>query len=395
MPPPRESGTPFDLPPPEPEALAHGERVKAHIDDAIAAAGGRIDFAHFMQLALYAPGLGYYSAGAHKLGAAGDFITAPEASPLFGRCLARQCAQVLVQTGGSLLEFGAGSGVLAVELLAELERLDALPEAYLILEVSADLRERQLAALHTLSPALAGRVRWLDAPPDHFHGVVIANELLDAIPVHRFRITDADPCELFVVRRDDGYDWEPGQPADDRVRTAIGELQQRYHLPPGYESELNLDAAEWVRDLGRFLDNGVAFLIDYGYPGSAFYHPARTGGTLMCHYRHRAHPNPFHLPGLEDITAHVDFTAAAEAALEGGLSVLGFTNQANFLLANGLAELAVSPSGDVEEQFRLAAQVKRLTMPGEMGERFRVLALGRGLGEPLRGFALRDERGRL
>lgn len=385
-----------ELPPPSPEAQAHSEKLQALIRDEIEAAGGHLGFDRFMELALYAPGLGYYSAGSHKFGEAGDFVTAPEISPLFSRCLAGQCAEVLSGLGsGDILEFGAGSGAMAADILLELERLDCLPERYFILEVSADLRQRQQQSLSEKAPQLAGRVSWLDALPESgFCGVVLANEVLDAMPVHRFRAHNGMPQELCVVWRGNGFALEECVP-EEALAKRLEVLQAQFALPEGYSSEINLHAEEWIRSLGRFLEKGAAFLIDYGFPRAEFYHPQRSTGTLMCHYRHRAHDDALILVGLQDITTHVDFTSVGEAALAAGLSVRGYTSQANFLIANGLTELLANAGGTTKEQLALSMQVKRLTMPGEMGEMFKVMALTRGWDGPLRGFALRDERGRL
>ena len=314
----------------------------------------------------------------------------------FFLCLARQCTEVLEGIGGGdILEFGAGSGTMAAEVLAELERLESLPEHYFILELSADLRQRQQLAIEQKVPQLAARVVWLDAlPAGGFRGVVLANEVLDAMPVHRFVVLNGEPHELCVVWDGKGFALEEGA-ADAALYERLKHLQAEYALHDGYSSEINLRAEEWVRSLGDFLQQGVALLIDYGFPQREFYHPQRNRGTLMCHYRHRAHDDALILVGLQDITAHVDFTAVAETALQSGLSVRGYTSQANFLVATGLTELLAQAGGDVKTQLSLAAQVKRLTMPGEMGELFKVMALTRGWDDGLQGFALRDERGRL
>jgi len=381
-----------DLPPPPAEALAHSQRLQALIIEEIAASGGHIGFDRFMELALYAPGLGYYSAGSRKFGEAGDFVTAPELSTLFSRCLARQCAEVLGRIGGDILEFGAGSGVMAADILAELERLDQLPEHYFILEVSADLRQRQQQAIEVRIPQLASRVVWLDAlPAPGFRGVVLANEVLDAMPVHRFRIHYGEPHELHVVWDGKAFELQEG-PVDAALFERLKQLQQEFSLAEGYESEINLRAEEWVRSVGAFLQQGVALLIDYGFPQREFYHSQRSEGTLMCHYRHRAHGDALQLVGLQDITTHVDFTAVGEAALAAGLAVRGYTNQAAFLIANGLTELLAQTEGDMKQQLTLSAQVKRLTMPGEMGELFKVMALARDWEGGLQGFSLRDDR---
>ncbi len=390
-----QSASAHELPPPSAEALAHSERLAAQIREVIAAAGGRLGFDRFMELALYAPGLGYYSAGSRKFGEDGDFVTAPELSSLFSRCLARQCHEILSGLkGGDILEFGAGSGVMAADILAELEQLQCLPERYFILELSAELRARQQETIGQQVSHLVERVVWLDnLPPVGFRGVVLANEVLDAMPVHRFRIQAGKPRELYVVLEGDGFALSEEEPGEE-LAAALARLPQ-LEFADGYESEINLRAEDWVHSLGDFLEQGVVLLIDYGFPRREYYHPQRSRGTLMCHYRHRAHDNALLLPGLQDITAHVDFTAVAEAALEAGLSVRGYTSQANFLLANGLTELLNEAQGDVRQQLSQAAQVKRLTMPGEMGELFKVMALTRGWDRPLQGFALRDERGRL
>jgi len=385
-----------ELPIPSAEAQAHSEQLAALIREEMDVNGGRIGFDRFMELALYAPGLGYYSAGSRKFGEAGDFITAPELSPLFSRCLARQCAEILTSlSGGDILEFGAGSGVMAADILLELATLESLPGHYYILELSAELRARQQQTIREKTPALAERVVWLDTLPEPgFSGVVLANEVLDAMPVHRFRIHQGEPQELCVVWNGERFELDEDAP-DAALFERLKWLQQHYGLAEGYGSELNLRGEEWVKSLGDFLERGVALLIDYGFPGAEFYHPQRSGGTLMCHYRHRAHDDALILPGLQDITAHVDFTAVAEAALAAGLSVRGFANQANFLIASGLTALLSETGDDLKQQLSLAAQVKRLTMPGEMGELFKVMALSRGWEGALQGFSLRDERARL
>jgi len=385
-----------ELPAPSSEASAHSERLATLIREAITAAGGVIGFDRFMELALYAPGLGYYSAGSRKFGEAGDFVTAPELSSLFSHCLARQCSEILGGLGGGdILEFGAGSGVMAADILTELERLQRLPAHYYILELSADLRARQQETIQSKTPQLSERVVWLDGlPTDGFRGVVLANEVLDAMPVLRFRIRNGKPRELFVVLEGEGFALREGDP-EQPLHTALEKLLQQIPLPDDYESEINLRAEDWVRSLGDFLTEGVAILIDYGFPRSEFYHPQRSRGTLMCHYRHRAHDDALILPGLQDITAHVDFTAIAEAALEAGLAVRGYTTQADFLIANGLAESLNEAQGDVRRQLTLSAQIKRLTMPGEMGELFKVMALSRGWEGTLQGFTLRDHRAKL
>ncbi len=384
------------LPEPGEEALAHSRALVEVVRRELEERGGWMPFDRYMELALYAPGLGYYTAGARKFGAAGDFVTAPEISPLFGRCLARQVQQVLRELGGGdLLEFGAGTGRLVVDLLAELERLDCLPERYRIVDLSPDLRQRQRATLAAELPHLLDRVEWLDEfPAPGFRGVVVANELLDAMPVHRFRLDAEGICEQFVA-------WEEGHlvsgwdvPRSPGLEAAVAGLGLVPAEP--YESEINLRAVPWLQGLSEVLTAGAVLLIDYGYPRSEYYHPQRTAGTLMCHYRHRAHADPLLYPGLQDITAHVDFTALAEAGQAAGLAVGGFTTQAHFLLACGLDRMvADSDPNDVQAHMALVQGVKRLTLPAEMGERFKVLALSRGVAAPLLGFGGRDLRDRL
>lgn len=387
-------GNAGELPTPDAEQQAHSEALQTHIREVMAAEGGRISFARFMELALYAPGRGYYSAGSHKFGEGGDFITAPELSSLFSRSLARQCEEVLSRIGGDILEFGAGRGVMAADILTELERLDCLPRRYYIMEISADLRERQRETLNERVPQLAKRVVWLDTLPESFEGVVLGNEVLDAMPVHRFRIHGGEPHELFVMWDGERFLLDE-EAADAALYSRLQALQQKYRLGEGYESEINLMAEEWVTELGQWLKQGVAILIDYGFSQSEYYHAQRSDGTLMCHYRHRAHSDALCLVGLQDITAHIDFTAIAEAAVDAGLSVRGFANQANFLIACGLTELLAEEGGNARVQLSRAAEVKTLTQPAEMGELFKVIALSKGWEGGLRGFALRDERSRL
>ncbi len=383
-----------ELPPPPPEAQALSETLIERIHATMAAAGGALRFDDYMAMCLYEPGLGYYSAGSRKFGEEGDFVTAPEISPLFSRTLARQCAALLDELGGGdILEFGAGRGVMAADILLELERMGCPPRRYSILDVSAELRQRQHETIAERAPSMLGRVEWLERLPEPgFRGVVLGNELLDAMPVRRFRCGEHGVEELYVAEVDGRFALE-GRPADEALAARIAPLCDS--LPPGYASEINLAAEGWVVELGGFLEAGAALLIDYGFPAHEYYHPERSGGTLMCHYRHRGHDDALIYPGLQDITAHVDFTAVADAALAAGLQVLGFGNQANFLLANGITELAAGEGGDDRARLEVAAQLKRLTMPGEMGELFKVIALGRGIERPLAGFMLRDERGRL
>jgi len=380
-------------PPPDPEALAHSLELEAHIACEIQESGGRISFARFMDLALYAPGLGYYSAGSRKLGEAGDFVTAPEISSLFGRCLATQVASVLRQLkGGSVLELGAGSGVMAADILEQLDKLDSLPEQYLIVEVSADLRQRQQQTLARRLPQLVDKLSWLDCLPGNFRGVILANEVMDALPVERFRVQGDGIVRLGVARGPRGF-VDVELPSDPALEARWQEILQDLPapLPSGYQSEICVGLQPWVRALADALERGAILLLDYGLPRRQYYHPERSAGTLICHYRHRAHDDPFLWTGLQDITAWVDFTAVAQTAVDCGLELMGFSSQAHFLLASGLdGLLAEAGAGGRRERLQAAAEAKRLILPGEMGERFKVMGLSRGLRDPLSGFSLQD-----
>jgi SAM-dependent MidA family methyltransferase len=377
------------LPPPTPEQLAHSAAVAAAIRAEITAQGGWIPFSRYMELALYAPGLGYYSGGMQKFGAGGDFVTAPEISPLFGQTLARQVAQVLRLSGGDVLELGAGTGKLAVQMLAELQRLDALPQRYRILEVSAHLRGvQQETVQRELPPELAERVEWLDALPGRFAGCIVGNEVLDALPVQLLAQHEEGLCERGVAVEDEGFVWRE-RPADK----ALTELLQAGPLPCGMVTEVCPALPALVASLAETLQQGAMLFIDYGFPRREYYHPQRMGGTLMCHYRHYAHDDPLLFPGLQDITAHVDFTAVAEAAVAHGLQVLGYTTQAQFLINAGITEVLsrISPA-DATAYLPRAAEAQKLLSPAEMGELFKVIALGKGVAEPLGGFARGDKR---
>lgn len=382
---------PRALPPLTVEEQAHSAHLRRLIQEEMTSRGGEISFARFMELALYTPGLGYYAAGKHKFCAAGDFVTAPELGSLFARCLARLCGSILERVGGDILETGAGSGALAADLLLELEALGRLPERYLILELSSELRDRQAETLRRKAPQWLKRVHWLDALPTGFRGVMLANELLDALPVERFKVTNSGVRQLYVAWENDRFVWRE-KPADEKIRARVEPLA----LSPGYTSEINFTVEAWVRSAADVLKQGVLLLIDYGFPRAEFYHAQRSDGTLMCHYRHRAHDDPLTLVGLQDITAHVDFTAIAEAGREAGLMLLGYTSQAAFLIGSGLEQLmAASDPEDTRVHLELTQQVKKLTSPHEMGELYKVIAFGRGIPEPLTGFSLHDRRGRL
>ncbi len=385
----------MSLPAPSPEASAHSLTLVAAIAREIGAGGGWISFARFMEMALYQPGFGYYSAGARKFGAAGDFVTAPEMTAYFGRALARQVAQVMAASAPHVLEVGAGSGRLAADLLLELERLDALPESYDILDLSADLRERQQATLAAAAPHLLARVRWLDRLPELYAGVVVANELLDAMPAHVVAWRENGIFERGVGLDDSGgFTWNE-RPASGALLAAAEEIGRQCSLPPGYESEISLAARAWAAEWGHRLQRGALLLIDYGFPRREFYHQQRGRGTLMCHYRHHSHPDPFHLPGLQDVTVHVDFTAIIAAADAAGLDLLGYTSQGQFLLNCGILDLLAVESAGSTDYIRAAGAINKLLMPHEMGELFKVIAIGRGIDQPLCGFASGDQSRRL
>jgi SAM-dependent MidA family methyltransferase len=372
-----------DLPEPDADARAHSERLAALIRSEIAGAGGALDFARYMELALYAPGLGYYSAGATKFGADGDFVTAPELGFVFARCMARAIAPTLRETRGDILELGPGSGALAAELLLELERLNALPGRYRLLERSADLRERQRALLLRRCSHLEKLTEWLDAPPSHpWRGVLVANEVADALPVRLFALRD-DGIHARAVGVDSGGNLvECAVPADAGLTRAVhGALGTRIDsLPRPYRSEVCVLLAAWLVEITRSLESGAAWFVDYGYARTDYYAPQRREGTLRCHYRHRAHDDPLLWPGLQDITAWVDFDALTGAAIAAGFEPHGNMTQAEFLIGHGLDSVfgeAFALAPDEAAKYRLAQEVKRLTLPGEMGERFRVLRFRR------------------
>ncbi len=375
------------------EELEHARRMRHLLAGEIQAAGGWIGFERYMDLALYAPGLGYYSAGARKLGPGGDFTTAPEISRLFGGCLARQCAEVLERLGGgSILEIGAGTGALAADLLARLESFGRLPAQYFVLDVSADLRERQRRTLGERVPHLAGRVQWMDgAPSAQFDGVILANEVLDALPVTRFRWSGSHCEELGVGIERDRFVWSP-RPADAALTRICRALAQPA-WEDGYVSEHCSRLPAWVLEVTGGLRRGLALWIDYGLPRRQYYLPERRDGTLICHLRQRAHGDPFLAPGLQDITAWVDFTLLAEAGAGAGFALAGFCTQSFLLAALGADREMRQLAGEDERRFaRLANEARRLMMPGEMGERFKAMAWLRDLDMPLCGFSLQDLR---
>ncbi|MFT7533190.1 MAG: SAM-dependent MidA family methyltransferase [Gammaproteobacteria bacterium] len=381
------------LPVPTAELQARTDAVREFISNAITQAGGSLDFAEFMELALYAPGIGYYVNGLPKLGAGGDFVTAPELGDLFARALAKQVAQILdTLDNGIILEFGAGSGVLAAQLLRALDELDQLPEQYQILELSSDLQTRQREAVNKLPDYLARRVCWLTSLPEKpLNAVIVANEVLDAMPAVRFLVKDEGCYRQRVGLHNGQFVWQVADVSDQQLDA----LKNNYQLGVGYQSEQNQRAEAWVASVSECLLSGALLLIDYGYNGREYYHPQRAEGTLRCHYQQFAHNDPLVLAGIQDITSHVDFTAIAEAGHAAGLQVSGFTNLSGFILSSGILEELQSRPRGAEQQLAISNELKRLTLPTEMGEIFKVIALGRNVDVDLICFQLQDSRGRL
>jgi SAM-dependent MidA family methyltransferase len=371
-----------ELPEPSADERAHSEHLATLIRSEILAANGALDFARYMELALYAPGLGYYSAGATKFGRAGDFTTAPEMGFLFARCLARAVAPTLREIHGDILEIGPGSGALAAELLLELERLNALPKRYRLLESSADLRERQRATLSQRCAHLEKYTEWLDSPAsESWRGVLIANEVIDALPARLFALRESGVFTRAVGIGERGeFVWCERLADAKLIETVTDAVADVETLPRPYCSEIRPMLAPWFAAVTRSLQQGMALFIDYGYSAAEYYAPQRTQGTLLCHFRHRAHDNPLILAGLQDITAWVDFDALASAGAAANFEVYAHSRQADFLIENGLQEVfanAHEQAADEAERYRLAQEVKRLTLPGQMGDAFRVMGLVR------------------
>lgn len=385
------------LPLPEAEARAASERLQQCIRVRIDDAGGCLPFDGFMEMALYEPGLGYYAGGLTPFGEQGDFITAPESGSLFGRCLARSLASVLRQMEqGAVMELGAGSGELAADLLRELDVLDALPEQYFILERSGVMRALQRETLSRKVPELECRVEWLERLPQQpLSGVVFGNEVCDAMPVQRFCWLDGEVRELGVEVSGSGL-ANCERPAAEALQAEVHRLGQEYQWSGRYQSELCPALAAWTGTLADCLARGLLLLIDYGYGQAEYYHPQRSMGTLMCHYRHRAHGDPLWFPGLQDITAFVDFTRLAEAATDAGMQLQGYASQAQFLVACGIDQvMAGFDPRDTRRFLQLSNEAKRLMLPGEMGERFKVIGFSRDLAAPATGFGSHDLRSRL
>jgi len=388
------------LPAPSAEELAHSERLRALICADIRAHGS-IPFWHYMELALYAPGLGYYSAGKTKFGASGDFVTAPELGDLYARSMARAVSNVLrAAADSSFLEVGGGSGKFAAAALAEWEQLGCLPRQYRILDRSAELRERQRASIAARVPHLLHRVQWLDTPPEQgWRGVLFANEVIDALPAHRFVMRDGEVREIHVALDDQDRFCLVEREADTMLiaatRHVAGDLDAA--IADGYRSEILPQLPYWIDAICGTLEAGLAVFVDYGYPRHEYYHPDRRDGTLSCHYHHRAHDDALLWPGLQDITAWVDFTALAEAGTHARWPLAGFTSQAQFLLATGLLDLVQVEQLSLDDigRYALAQEVKRLTLPGEMGERFKVMCFARGIDGVPPAFTAYDQSRRL
>ncbi|MDO8955151.1 MAG: SAM-dependent methyltransferase [Gammaproteobacteria bacterium] len=380
------------FPLPDDAAISHSlalidtlrQRIKAQ---------GPMRFSDYMHRVLYTPGLGYYSAGSAKIGAAGDFITAPEISSTFARCLARQCQQVLQALSQPIImELGAGLGSLAADLLLTLEQCDSLPLEYWILEPSAELAQRQFQLLQARCPHLINRVKWLDSlPKQDFNGIILGNEVIDALAIARFMIKNTQIVELGVDFNGERFEWAELSASNPALITKVTAIQKATgDFPEGYCSEINLYLNEWLKSVTEHLHQGVAIWIDYGYPRDSYYHASRSAGTLMNYYRHHAHSDPFLYPGLQDITAHVDFTALAEAGLDSGLELSGYISQGMFLINCGVGEL-LQAVDDITEQTR----IKKLISPQHMGESFKVMALSRNMDLTLMGFSAMQERHKL
>jgi SAM-dependent MidA family methyltransferase len=384
------------MPAPDPEAFAHSQRVRTLVIERIAACNGFMSFADYMDAVLYTPGLGYYSSGTRKFGATGDFVTAPELGPVFASCLARLAGAALRQLGGgAIIEVGGGSGALAADLLLALR--DAPPDRYLLLEVSGELRERQRLTLEARVPDQLHRVSWLDAlPAEPLAGVLLANEVLDALPVERFRIRDGAPRQMGVGLAGGNLRWAE-RPAPAALVTAVATLETAlgHSLPEGYTTEIGLRHTAWLQSLLGVLGEGLALFLDYGGTRREIYHGDRRDGTLVGYYRHRQLADPFFLPGLLDLTAWVDFSSAAEGAKRSGFDVAVYATQAHMLLASGVLEDTRQGAGAADPvHWHEVQQIRRLLLPGEMGERFKLLALTRDFA-PAFPLAVRDLQERL
>ncbi|MFV2059110.1 MAG: class I SAM-dependent methyltransferase [Gammaproteobacteria bacterium] len=398
---------------PEKDAIEHSQKLIHSIADKIQHSGGAISFADYMEHVLYAPGLGYYSAGCTKIGEHGDFITAPEISSLFSRCIARAVSPVLQHLPiANLLEVGAGSGTMAADILNELAAMDIAIEAYYILERSAELRERQQQTIAQNAPTLINKVQWLDSLPTSFCGVIVANELLDAMPIHLFKKKENRVFERHVMFEDGKFSWKEIVSTNSRLTARVSKIESSLEnlFQENYQSEVNFAAEDWLSSINAILEKGYILLLDYGYSEKEYYHEQRSQGTLSCFYQHGRHDDPFLFPGLQDITAHIDFTNLTETALKSSpntgvatlpsLQLNGYTNQSQFLMASGIMEMVQENSDNndqnIKQQLILSQQVKKLTMPYEMGETVKVIGFEKGLSEhsnfDLPCFSMRDLR---
>ena len=381
------------FPKPDDIAQQHSEQLLSFIYAEIERAGGKISFADYMHLCLYAPSLGYYSAGSQKLGKHGDFTTAPEISSLFSRTFAHHIKDVLVQIKQpSILEFGAGSGKMAADILIELAAIKQLPEKYYIIEVSADLQERQRETLSKLVPDFIMHVVWLDHFPSDFIGVVLANEVCDAMPVHILHFKQNEVVERYIERNNSGLCWCEDTLSQPALTAHTTEIQTLIGDSEDYITEVNLATEAWLTSIADNMQQGAIFICDYGYPKADYYHPQRNEGTLMCYYRHQGHADPLIFQGLQDITAHVDFTLLAQTAIDNNLDVAGFQSQADFLLAGGIAALADVQYLDDFAMLQQASEIKQLTLPSAMGENFKVITLTKNLEKLLPRCQLADRR---
>ena len=386
------------LPPLTADEQLHSDQLCAVIRAEIVQNGNWIGFDRYMELALYAPGLGYYNAGAHKLGAGGDFTTAAEISPLFSQCMANQCIEVLTSlNGGGVLELGAGSGIMAAEMLLHMESMAALPSQYFILEVSADLQQRQRELLRARVPHLINRIKWLTQLPQSFVGIMVANEVLDALPIKRFSFVNGQVHELGVSVTDSRLIWQT-RPLSASINTLIDDIAAEGGISfnDGYASEINQLLPSWIKALSDCMSRGVMLFVDYGLPRRQYYSVDRSSGTLNCFYKHRQHDNPFVNAGIQDITAWVDFTALAEAGTNADLQLSGYSTQAHFLIGAGIEALLrdlMNRDGISDKQrWHLSQQVQKLMLPDGMGEAFKAMAFNKNCDVQLSGFAFRDLR---
>ena len=388
-----------ELPVPDNNAVKHSQKVCKKIKREIRDRNGMISFKRFMEIAMYEPGLGYYSSGTTKFGVHGDFITAPELSTVYSKCIARQCQQILNELDkGTILELGPGTGRLACDILQTLEHSDCLPDKYFLFETSADLRNKQQEYIRQQIPHLEKIISWLDEIPEStFNGIILANEVLDAMPVHRFVFSDNQVMELNVGYVENRFVWRVNHFDNETFQVVYRELNPFLDTwPQGYTGEINTDLQPFISSFSDTIRQGVILIVDYGYPRQDYYHPQRIDGTLLCHYRHRVHNDPFFYPGLQDITSSVNFTCLAEAAVNAGLDVCGYTTQAHFLMSCGLEEVIKQmEEGNSLDNASLSSQIRQLTMPGEMGERFKFIALTKNLNIPLLGFQFVDLRAKL